>query len=114
FGADQWQTSILQDVSSGAISKARIDEAVRRILTLKFELGLFEQPCVRDPNAECVDSAAANAAVTAGRDSTLNAARESITLLRNQNQVLPLAPSAKIVVTVPRADSLTNHLGGWS
>jgi beta-glucosidase len=114
FGADQWQTSILQDVSSGAISKARIDEAVRRILTLKFELGLFEQPCVRDPNAECVDSAAANAAVTAGRDSTLNAARESITLLRNQNQVLPLAPSAKIVVTGPSADSMTNQLGGWS
>jgi beta-glucosidase len=114
FGADQWQTAILQDVSSGAISKARIDEAVRRILTLKFELGLFEQPCVRDPNAECVDSAAANAAVTAGRDSTLNAARESITLLRNQNQVLPLAPSAKIVVTGPSADSMTNQLGGWS
>ncbi len=114
FGADQWQTAILQDVSSGAISKARIDEAVRRILTLKFALGLFEQPCVRDPNAECVDSAAANAAVTAGRDSTLNATRESITLLRNEDQVLPLAPSAKIVVTGPSADSMTNQLGGWS
>jgi len=114
FGADQWQTAILQDVSSGAISKARIDEAVRRILTLKFALGQFEQPCVRDPNAECVDSAAANAAVTAGRDSTLNAARESITLLRNEDQVLPLPPSAKIVVTGPSADSMTNQLGGWS
>jgi beta-glucosidase len=114
FGADQWQTAILQDVASGAIKKARIDEAVRRILTLKFELGLFDQPCVRDPNAPCVDAAAANGAVTAGRDSTLDAARESITLLRNQNDVLPLTPSDKVVVTGPSADSMTNQLGGWS
>ncbi len=71
--------------SSGAITKARINEAVRRILTLKFQLGLFDQPCVSDPNTPCVDANAANAAVTAGRDATLNAAQESITLLRNQN-----------------------------
>ncbi len=114
FGADQWQTAILQDVASGAISKARIDEAVRRILTLKFELGLFDQACIRDPNAPCVNAAAANAAVTAGRDSTLTAARESITLLRNDNQALPLSPSDKVVVTGPSADSMTNQLGGWS
>jgi len=114
FGADKWQTAILHDVASGAISKPRIDQAVRRILTLKFGLGLFEQPCVRDPNAACVDAAAADAAVTAGRDSTLDAARQSITLLRNQNSVLPVSPSAKIVVTGPSADSMTNQLGGWS
>jgi beta-glucosidase len=114
FGADQWQTAILQDVASGAIKKPRIDEAVRRILTLKFELGLFDQPCVSDPNAACVDAAAANSAVTAGRDATLDAARESITLLRNQNEVLPLSASDKVVVTGPSADSMTNQLGGWS
>jgi beta-glucosidase len=114
FGAEQWQTAILQDVASGAIRKERIDEAVRRILTLKFELGLFDQPCVSDPNAACVEAAAANAAVTAGRDATLDAARESITLLRNQNEVLPLSASDKVVVTGPSADSMTNQLGGWS
>jgi beta-glucosidase len=114
FGPDQWQTAILHDVATGAISKARINEAVRRILTLKFELGLFDQPCASDPDVPCVDADAANAAVTAGRDSTLQAARESITLLRNQNQVLPLPPSSKIVVTGPSADSMTNQLGGWS
>jgi beta-glucosidase len=114
FGADQWQAAILRDVASGAISKARINEAVRRILTLKFELGLFEQPCVRNPDIPCVNAAAANAAVTAGRDSTLDAARESITLLRNQDQALPLSPTDKIVVTGPSADSMTNQLGGWS
>ena len=114
FGADQWQTAILQDIASGAIKRSRIDEAVRRILTLKFQLGLFDQPCVGNPNAPCVDAAAADEAVTAGRDATLDASRESITLLRNQNQVLPLASSDKVVVTGPSADSMTNQLGGWS
>jgi beta-glucosidase len=106
FNADQWQAAILQDVATGAITKERIDQSVRRILTLKFRLGLFDHPFV-DPNA-------ADAAVTAGRDATLQAARESITLLRNQGGVLPLAPSSRIVVTGPSADSMTNQLGGWS
>ena len=114
FDADQWQSAILQDVATGAISKARIDQAVRRILTLKFKLGLFDQPCVNNPGLSCVNAKTADAAVTAGRASTLAAARESITLLRNQNNVLPLAPSGKIVVTGPSADSMTNQLGGWS
>src|SRR5690242_17384385 len=111
---DQWQSAILQDVQSGAISKKRIDEAVGRILTLKFQLGLFDQPCVSDPNTPCVDANAANAAVTAGRDATLKAAQESMTLLRNENNVLPLSSGAKLVVTGPSADSMTNQLGGWS
>jgi len=111
---DQWQSAILQDVNSGAIKKSRINEAVGRILTLKFELGLFDQPCVSDPNTPCVDANAANAAVTAGRAGTLSAAQESMTLLRNQNNTLPLSSTAKVVVTGPSADSMTNQLGGWS
>ena len=111
---DQWQSAILQDVNSGAIKKSRINEAVRRILTLKFQLGLFDQPCVSDPNTPCVDANAANAAVTAGRAGTLSAAQESMTLLRNQNNTLPLSSTAKVVVTGPSADSMTNQLGGWS
>ena len=111
---DQWQSAILQDVNSGAIKMSRINEAVRRILTLKFQLGLFDQKCVSDPNTPCVDANAANAAVTAGRDVTLSAAQESMTLLRNQNNTLPLSSTAKVVVTGPSADSMTNQLGGWS
>src|SRR5262249_35035146 len=71
FNADQWQAAILQDVAGGRVSRGRIDQSVRRILTLKFRLGLFDHPFV--------DPAAADAAVTAGRDHTLRAARESIT-----------------------------------
>ncbi len=114
FAPDQWQTAILHDVATGAISKARIDEAVRRILTLKFQLGLFDQPCNKDITKACVDASAANAAVTAGRDQTLKSAQESMTLLRNQANVLPLSPTSKVVVTGPSADSMTNQLGGWS
>jgi beta-glucosidase len=114
FNPDQWQSAILQDVNSGAIKMPRINEAVGRILTLKFQLGLFDQPCVSDPNTPCVDANAANAAVTAGRTGTLSAAQASMTLLRNQSNTLPLSPSAKVVVTGPSADSMTNQLGGWS
>jgi len=106
FNADQWQTAVQQDVTDGSISRARIDQAVRRILTLKFDLGLFDHPKV--------DASKADAAVEAGRNVTLRAARESITLLRNQNNTLPLASSSKLVVTGPSADSMTNQLGGWS
>jgi beta-glucosidase len=111
---DQWQAAILQDVHTGRISMARINQAVRRILTMKFKLGLFAQPCVANPATPCVDANAADAAVTSGRDQTLKAAQESMTLLRNQGNVLPLAPNSQVVVTGPSADSMTNQLGGWS
>jgi beta-glucosidase len=113
-GAAQWQAAILQDVANGAISKHRIDEAVGRILTLKFKLGLFDQQCATNTNVPCVDASKANATAAAGRDATLDAVRESITLLRNQNNTLPLSASSKVVVTGPSAQSMTNQLGGWS
>ena len=106
FNADQWQTAVQQDVSDHSISVATINAAVQRILTLKFSLGLFNHPLV--------NASAADAAVTAGRDSTLRAARESITMLRNQNSTLPLSPTSKIVVTGPNADAMTFQVGGWS
>jgi beta-glucosidase len=109
-----WQAAILQDVATGKISRDRIDQAVRRILTLKFQLGLFDQPCVKNATAPCVDANAANAAVASGRGATLKAAQESITLLRNRNNALPLSSTGKVVVTGPSADSMTNQLGGWS
>jgi beta-glucosidase len=106
FNADQWQAAVQQDVANHSISVSRINQAVRRILTLKMQLGLFDHPMV--------DANAASAAVEAGRDATLQAARESITLLRNQNNVLPLSPTAHLVVTGPNADSMTFQVGGWS
>jgi beta-glucosidase len=101
-----WQNGLIQDVQRGLVSERRINDSVRRILKLKFELGLFDHPYV-DPDK-------ADAAVTAGRDATLKATQQSITLLRNQNNVLPLPQNSRLVVTGPSADSMTNQLGGWS
>jgi beta-glucosidase len=119
FNSGAFQAAILSDVANGKISMARINQAVQRILTMKFELGLFDQPCVRNPNTKCIDASNAEAAVTAGRQDTLQAARESITLLQNKllknnEPALPLAPTAHVTVTGPSADSMTNQLGGWS
>jgi beta-glucosidase len=106
FNADQWQTAVQADVADHSVSVSRINQAVSRILTLKFQLGLFDHPTV--------DASKASAAVESGRDVTLKAAQESMTLLRNQNNALPLSASSKLVVTGPSADSMTNQLGGWS
>src|SRR5256714_1530084 len=94
-------------VKEGAVPKSRIDEAVRRILLVKFELGLFEKPM---PDA----SLKAKFALPESRQVSLQAARESITLLKNSNNVLPLAKTAKVLVTGPTADSLISLNNGWT
>jgi beta-glucosidase len=103
-----WNEGLIQNVEAGRVSMKRIDESVRRILTLKFQLGLFDHPFV-DPDK-------ADAAISANRDLARRAAEESITLLRNAGmpRTLPLSTSAKLVVTGPSADSVPNQLGGWS
>jgi beta-glucosidase len=106
FNAQDWQAAVQADVANGSIKMNTINDAVSRILTLKFNLGLFDHPLV--------DASKADAAVTAGRDATLKAAQESITLLRNQGNALPLSPTAKIVVTGPNADNMAWQVGGWS
>jgi beta-glucosidase len=103
-----WNEGLIQKVNEGVVSRKRIDQSVRRILTLKFQLGLFDDPFV--------DPAAADAAITANRDLARKAAEESITLLRNQGSppTLPLSTTANLVVTGPSANSVPNQLGGWS
>jgi beta-glucosidase len=94
-------------VKEGAVPQSRIDEAVRRILRVKFELGLFEKPM---PNA----ALKAKFATAESRQVSLQAAQESLTLLKNQNNVLPLAKTAKVLVTGPTSDSLISLNNGWT
>ena len=103
-----WNAGLIQDVQHGLVSEHRIDQSVKRILRLKFQLGLFDHPYV-DPNA-------ADAAVTANRDLARRAAEESITLLRNEGTppTLPLSTSARVVLTGPSMNRVNNQLGGWS
>src|SRR5690349_873072 len=94
-------------VKEGAVPQSRIDEAVRRILRVKYEVGLFENP---GPNM----GLQANFARPESRQLSLDAARESITLLKNANNVLPLAKNTKVLVTGPTADSLVSLNNGWT
>ncbi|HEY2960820.1 MAG TPA: glycoside hydrolase family 3 N-terminal domain-containing protein [Pyrinomonadaceae bacterium] len=94
-------------VKEGAVPQARVDEAVRRILRVKFELGLFENP---GPNP----ALKVNFARPESRQVSLEAARESITLLKNANNILPLAKNTKVLVTGPTADSLISLNNGWT
>jgi len=94
-------------VKEGAVPQSRIDEAVRRILRVKFELGLFEKPM---PNA----ALKAKFASPESRQVSLQAAQESMTLLKNANNLLPLAKTAKVLVTGPTSDSLISLNNGWT
>ncbi|HKS09047.1 MAG TPA: glycoside hydrolase family 3 N-terminal domain-containing protein [Pyrinomonadaceae bacterium] len=98
---------LLELVKEGAVPQTRIDEAVRRILRVKYELGLFENP---GPNA----ALKSNFARPESRQVALEAARESITLLKNTNNLLPLAKNKKVLVTGPTADSLISLNNGWT
>lgn len=101
--------AIVDLVESGRLAEARIDESVRRLLRVKFELGLFEQPLV-DPSA-----AARTVWMGEHQATALEAARKGIVLLRNEGGVLPLSPArgTTILVTGPFADSHA-ILGDWS
>jgi beta-glucosidase len=98
---------LLALVKEGAVPQSRIDEAVRRILTLKFELGLFDDPM---PNA----SLKAKFATPESRRLSLEAAREALTLLKNTNDLLPLGKNRKVLITGPTADSLISLNNGWT
>src|ERR1041384_4658106 len=94
-------------VKEGKVPQSRIDEAVRRILWGKVELGLFDKPM---PDA----SLKPKFALPEYRQVSLDAARESITLLKNSNNILPLSKTTKVLVTGPTADSLVSMNNGWT
>ena len=94
-------------VKEKKVSMARIDDAVRRILRVKFELGLFENPM---PNP----AVKGNFGKPEYSDVSLQAARESLVLLKNDKNILPLSKNKKVFVTGPTADSLISLNNGWT
>ncbi len=100
---------VLQLVKDGKISKERIDEAVRKILKVKFQLGLFERPYADEKAAEQVVFS------TAHQQTALEVARQSVVLLKNENKILPLDSKKykNILVTGPNANNQT-ILGDWT
>jgi beta-glucosidase len=98
---------LTDEVTAGRVTQARVDDAVSRILTEKFKLGLFEHPYSDRTRLGTVGSPA-NRAI--GRD----AAAKSQVLLKNDGNLLPLAPTAKVYVAGSNANDLGNQMGGWS
>ena len=94
-------------VNEGKVKMSRIDDAVRRILRAKYRLGLFEKPNTGGKGYEkfgCDEFAQAS----------LKAAEESMVLLKNESNILPLAKGKKILLTGPNANQMRCLHGGWS
>ena len=95
-------------VKEGKIPESRLDISVKRILELKKQLGLFEQPFT--PSTTDYKKFGSDEFAQAAR----NMAQESITLLKNNNALLPLKQETKILVTGPAANSMTYLNGAWT
>jgi beta-glucosidase len=94
-------------VNEGRVPMSRVDDATRRVLRLKYRLGLFDKPntLVKDyPEFGSIDH----------KDIALKAAEESEVLLKNKGGILPLSRGKKILVTGPNANSMRCLNGGWS
>lgn len=98
---------LLDLAKNGEVPMWRIDEAVGRILRVKYQLGLFENPY---PDK----SLAANVGSEASAQVSLQAAREALTLLKNRDNFLPLRKDMKVLVTGPTANLRMVLNGGWT
>jgi len=108
--ADGFLTTLKKSLAVGRVSKEQIDLACRRILEAKYKLGLFE-----DPYRYCNDDRAKNEIFTT--ENLLVArttAAQSVVLLKNDNQVLPLKNKGTIALIGPLADNKENMTGTWS
>ncbi len=100
---------LIENVQEGRVSMDLIDRAVRRVLELKFRLGLFEHPYVELARARQVMHS------TEHQQLALDAAREGIVLLKNEGNLLPLKKNLKSIAVIgPNADSGSNLFGDYS
>ena len=97
-------------IAAGVVSMTRLDDAVRRMLRLKFALGLFHKPSPalrKWSNSSCFGS-------DAHRQVAREAVRKSLVLLKNSNSILPLNRSARILVAGKSAHNIANQCGGFT
>ncbi|HBH08798.1 MAG TPA: beta-glucosidase, partial [Rikenellaceae bacterium] len=100
-------TELKEVVEAGMIPMSRIDDAVRRVLRLKFRLGLFDNPIWDVSGFD-------KFACKEFQDASYAAAVESEVLLKNEGNILPLEYGKRILVTGPNANSMRSLNGGWS
>ncbi|MCE5249784.1 glycoside hydrolase family 3 C-terminal domain-containing protein [bacterium] len=105
---DAYMLPMIENVKEGKVSMELIDRAVRRILRQKFRSGLFENPFVSPDDAVRVVHAKEH------QDMALQASREGIVLLKNDNNLLPLKKNMKSIAVIgPNADHVKNQLGDY-
>jgi beta-glucosidase len=102
-----FMADLKSSVNDGTVPMSRIDDAVRRILLLKFKLGLFADPFAKTEFASGVGSPEHRAVAR-------QAVRESMVLLKSENDALPLDPAAKIAVVGPHGNNSGLQSGGWT
>ncbi|MGW0884002.1 glycoside hydrolase family 3 protein [Streptomyces sp. NPDC002671] len=107
YSYKDFTATLIDEVKAGRIGEERIDDAVSRILTQKFKLGLFEHPYADTTGAAGIGSPEHRAVAR-------QAAAESQVLLKNAGNVLPLRKSEKVYVAGSNADDLGNQTGGWT
>ena len=107
---DSWKgvyESLLAQARSGEVPMARIDDAVRRILRVKHRLGLFDSARPWEGKAGVIGAPEHRAVAR-------EAVRKSLVLLKNNGGVLPIKPSAKVLVAGSGADDIGQQSGGWT
>ncbi|MDD5569077.1 MAG: glycoside hydrolase family 3 N-terminal domain-containing protein [Candidatus Pacebacteria bacterium] len=108
FEYKDFMSNMQKALFRGDITKERIDDAVRRILTVKFETGLFDRPQAEPEGLSVIGS-------DEHRDLAREAVRKSQVLLKNTNSALPLSVSLdKIIVAGAAANNLGRQAGGWT
>lgn len=100
---------IVEAVNEGNISMDRVNDAVRRILTVKDEMGILD-----DPMMEKVTSEVSSVGSQEYRDLAKTLVEESLVLLKNDNSILPIKKGTKIFVTGPAANDVGVQCGGWT
>ena len=103
--------NIIAQVKQGDILQSRIDDAVTRILRVKVRAGLFEKP---SPAKRVLSGNIALIGGESHREVARQAVRESLVLLKNNRQLLPLSPKQHILVAGDAADNIGKQSGGWS
>ncbi len=101
----------LAQVKDGTVNAARLDDAVRRILRVKVRAGLFDKP---SPAARPLSGNQSLIGSEAHREVARQAVRESLVLLKNKHNLLPLSASSKILVAGDGADNIGKQSGGWT
>lgn len=109
YQAKEVMDNIVKAVNQGDITQERVDDAVMRILRVKFEMGLFD-----DPMQENVKKDVTELGTQGYRDLAEQLVKKSLVLVKNDNDILPLKKGTKVYITGPAVNNIGVQCGGWS